>query len=122
MITLPAPRAFVNTPSSLLASVPCLQCVSEKELIAALVAILAAAQSKTVAEAMSESSCFKCLSRKEMLQALVTLMGNELVGEGGLDTVLADYRCLPCTDTKALLAAALYLWSRYLGIVTLTHD
>lgn len=122
MITLPAPRAFDNTPASLLGSVPCLQCVSEKELLAALVGILATAQSKTGAEALSESACFKCVSRKEMLQMLVTMMGNELVGEAGLATVISEYKCLSCADEKTLLAAALYLWGRYLGLVTLTHD
>lgn len=105
------PEAYVCTPKSLLASSPCLQCVSESDLVAALVGILASAADKTVAEVLEDSACFKCLSEKEMLQALVTVLGNQFIGdrEGGVAEVVEDYKCLRCVPKHTLYAAIIYL-------------
>lgn len=104
------PRAFVCTPSSLLASVPCLQCYSEKELLAALVGILAQALDKTFDEALTEAACFNCMTDKQMLEGLVVVLGNWLLGERVTAAeVIEQIRCRNCTSRKQLLAAILYL-------------
>lgn len=104
------PRGFTCTPSSLLDSVPCLKCLSEKELLAALVGILALSLDKTFDEAIAESACFTCMSDKQMLEALVILMGNSLLGEGSSAAdVVEQMHCLVCASKKQLLAASLYL-------------
>lgn len=101
-------QSYTCTPSSLLDSSPCLSCLSEKELIATLVAILANAQSETAAEALNNSSCFTCMSKKQMLQALVTIFGNEFLGERvTIDEIIADLSCLVCAPEQQLLAALL---------------
>lgn len=110
MATIPAPIAFDCEPDSLLASVPCLKCLSEKEMLASLAAILALAASKTNAQVISDSACFTCMSRKEMLQALVTKIANDLLGaEFSTQAVLDQMRCLVCATEKQLLAAILQM-------------
>lgn len=104
------PRSFVCTPSSLLDSVPCLKCLSEKELQAVLVGILALALDKTFDEALEESACFTCMSEKQMLEAVVILMGNALLGEDATAAdVVEQMHCLVCASRKQLLAAIVYL-------------
>lgn len=104
------PRAFVCTPSSLIESVPCLKCLSEKQLLAVLTGILALALGKTVAEAVDESKCFTCMSKKQMLEGFIIIMGNALLGERATSAqVLELTDCLNCASEKQLMAASLYL-------------
>jgi hypothetical protein len=103
-------KAYVCTPSSLMASNPCLACLSEKELLAALVGIFAIAHDLTIADILRNSACYTCLSKKQMLQALVTITGNNLLGESRtVPDVIAMIKCLECSNDKQLLAALLYL-------------
>lgn len=107
---IPRPKAYTCTPSSLMASSPCLACFSDKELLVALVAILIAAKGTTVDQVMKDSACFTCLTKKQMKQGFVTIMGNELLGEASSqDAILALMRCLRCANDTQLNAAALYL-------------
>lgn len=109
MAQIDEPQAYECTPSSLLASNPCVACLSEKEMLAVLVGILATYNEQTVAEVMSESACFTCMSRKQMLQALVTIMGNELLGqEHTPQEVIDNMHCLVCATDQQLYAALLY--------------
>lgn len=102
--------AYTCDPSSLLASSPCVSCLSEKEMLAVLVAILAMTVDKTIPEVMEDSSCFNCMSKKQMLQALVTIFGNELLGENATaQQVIDEMHCLVCVDEHKLLAAILQL-------------
>lgn len=110
MAQIPAPRSFDCTPSSLIASTPCLACLSEKEMLAVIVGILSIAAGKTQPEAIEESACFTCLSNKQLLQSLVTLLGNDLLGEGtSAQDVVEQMHCLVCASEKQLLAAILKL-------------
>ena len=101
-------QAYVCTPSSMIDSSPCLSCLSEHEMLAVIVALIALATEKTTAEVMSDSACFTCLSRKQMLQALVTKLGNDLLGERHtVQEVIDSYHCLVCVPDQQLLAAIL---------------
>lgn len=103
-------NSFVCTPSSLLASTPCLKCLSEHEMLAVIVGILAIGVGKTNAEAMSDSACFTCMSRKQMLQAIVTILGNQLLGDEHTPQEVVDtYHCLVCATDTQLLAAILQM-------------
>lgn len=103
-------RAYVCTPSSLLASTPCLACLSEKEMLAAIVGIFAVHADLEVATVLKSSACFTCMSKKQMLQALVTILGNQLLGENNtVEEIIDSIRCLECSSEKQLLAAILYL-------------
>ena len=103
-------QAFTCTPSSLIASSPCLACLSEKEMIGALVGIAAISAEVEIPAVLKASACFDCLSKKQMLQALVTIAGNDLLGEETTpQEVIDDIVCLECAGEKKLLAALLYL-------------
>lgn len=106
---IPDPQAFTCTPSSLIASSPCVACYSKHEMIAALVAIIALALGKTANEIISESKCFQCMTEKQMLQSFVTVMGNNLLGDGtSIEDVADMVNCLKCKADRDLLAAFIY--------------
>lgn len=111
MAAIPNPRAFDCTPSSLLASVPCLSCLSETELLATMVAIIALATDKNISDILKESACFTCMSDKQMEQGIVTILGNDLLGESFSEAeLLDDMKCIrQCSNAKQLKAALLYL-------------
>ncbi len=96
---------YTCAPSSLTHSDPCLSCLSEKQLLAVLVSLLATHQSHTAAVAMSASACFTCMSRHEMLQSLVTIVAHKLDVQP--DAAVASNKCLMCATEQQLLAAAL---------------
>lgn len=101
------------TPSGLLAANPCLQCLSELELLAALVAIFATASetyANDVPKLLKDSACLTCLSKKQMFQAVVTIAGESLLGENTtVQEVIDKMRCLVCSNEKQLSAAFLFL-------------
>lgn len=102
--------AYECNPKSLLESNPCIACLSEKEMLAVIVGILAIGASKTVAEVMADSACFACMSKKQMLHALVTILGSEVLGaEHTPAEVVEQMHCLVCVDEHKLLAAILQL-------------
>ena len=104
------PVDYVCTPSSLLKSAPCVQCLSVKEMLAAIVAIFIISLETTPAQAFKDSACFTCLSDKQMMQGLVTVLGSNILGEGTSESeILAMLACLRCASDKQLKAAALYL-------------
>ena len=110
MPAIPNPVAYACTPSSLLKSEPCIKCLSEKELWAAIVAILAISAGQTAKTAMNNAACFNCMSEQQMLQGVVTILGNQLLGAGTSPaTVLASMNCLVCASESRLKAAALKL-------------
>jgi hypothetical protein len=102
---------FECTPSSLIAAVPCLACLSDNEMLAVLVGILATAADVDQTTLLTSSACYTCLSKKQMLQALVTIAGSDLLGpENTPDTILEQVKCLrQCSNEKQLLAALLSL-------------
>jgi len=106
-------HAFTCTPDSLLASTPCLTCLSSKQLLAAFLGVLAISDrtyGSDLAGLLKDSACFTCMSKKQMLQALVTITGSEVLGEGTTVPEVIDYiKCLDCASEKQLLAAILYL-------------
>lgn len=111
MAVIPAPVAYTCTPASLLASEPCIKCLSEKEMWAAIVAILALNAGKTPATVMREAACFNCMSEKQMLQGALTVLGSQLLGaETTVSAVLATMNCLVCASESRLKAAALKLF------------
>ena len=104
------PVDYVCTPSSLLKSAPCVQCLSVKEMLAAIVAIFIISLETTPAQALKDSACFTCLSDSQMMQALVTIFGNNILGARSSEAeILAMLGCLRCASDKQLKAAALYL-------------
>lgn len=110
MARIPSPESFQCTPSSMMASTPCLACLSEKEMLAVIVAILAIAAGKTIPEVVSDSACFTCLSDKQLLQSIITYLGNDLLGETvSAQDVVDQMHCLVCAPQKQLLAALVKL-------------
>lgn len=102
-------RTITCTPSELLNTYPCLACLSETELKAVIVVALAANNSKTVAETLSESACFKCLSDKQKLQAATAVIANEYLSSYTVPEIRELIKCLLCGPADALDAALTYL-------------
>jgi len=118
-------KEFNCTPKSLLASNPCLACLSEKELLAALVAIFASTDENYATNLkllMQDSACFTCMSKKQMLQALITVMGSKLLGQRTVAQVIAQYKCLVCSNEKTLQAALLYMLCHYMNEVVIVSE
>lgn len=110
------PQAFTCTPSSLLDSVPCLKCLSEKELLAGILSIFLEEADEDADTALKEAACFNCMSRKQMLEGLTVLLGNNLLGEDfDPASLAAKFNCLRCTSDQQLLAAILYMLCGYLN-------
>lgn len=120
MADIPAPLAFDCTPSSLIASSPCIACVSESEMLATMVGIAALSADRSIADIMKDSACFSCLSKKQMLQALVTILGSDLLGERYTQAqILDEMRCIRrCSNEKQLLSALLYLLCNDIGFTS----
>lgn len=103
------PNAYTCTPASLQAANPCLNCLSDKELLGVLVGILIQANDTTVKAALQKSACFTCLTRKQMKQGLVTIMNEGLGGATTLSKAVAMLSSLRNVDETRLNATALYL-------------
>jgi hypothetical protein len=108
------PKEFDCTPSSLLASYPCLSCLSEKQMLAAMVGITAYVSRtyhNNLPLLLKNSACFMCLSKKQMLQAFVTMLGSTMIGDtpGAMQEVIDEMKCLLCASEKQLLAAFLHM-------------
>lgn len=107
-------HAYTCDPSSLLASNPCIACLSEKEMLAVLVGIIAVQASLPLADVMKDSACFTCMSKKQMLHSLVTIFGSEILGAGNsAQTVIDEMHCLVCATDQQLYAALTYLICTY---------
>lgn len=110
MAAIPDPVAYACTPSSLLASSPCLHCLSEKEMLGTILIILATKADTTAQAAIDDSACFTCMSRKQMLQGLVTILGSELLGQAETPAeTLTELACIRCANETQILAAILKL-------------
>lgn len=102
------------TPSALTGVIPCLSCLSEKELLTVLVFILASADSYSLPtdtnQLLADSACFTCLSDKQLFQALITAVANEFLRESlTVEEGAAAVKCLQCANPKQLKAALVYL-------------
>lgn len=101
---------FDPTPSGLTGANPCLQCLSQKELLAALAGVMATGAGISMNSLIQSSKCFTCLSDKEMLQGLVSIVGQSvLTGGATVSDVIEQMHCLVCASEKQLLAAILFL-------------
>ena len=119
MAQLNDPQPYVCTPSSLLASNPCLACLSHKELLAAFLGIMAISDAHyrdDLQKLLQDSACFTCLSDSQMEQALVTIFGNGLLGDLRTVPEVIDYiKCLECASDKQIKAAILFMWCHFLS-------
>lgn len=102
------------TPAGLIGDVPCLACLSEKELLMVLVAVLAIGDNYTLPtdtnKLLKDSACFTCLSDKQLFQALVRAVANKYIGSTFTEAEgQAAIKCLRCANEKQLKAAVVYL-------------
>lgn len=109
-----AEDALTCTPSGLANAIPCLQCLSEQELMDVLVFILASAAGYSLPtdtnKVMSDSACFTCLNDKQLMQAAITAIGYEYLERNFTEAEgAAAIKCLRCANPKQLKAAVVYL-------------
>lgn len=102
-----ASRTMTCTPASLIDTNPCLNCISEKELMAVLMYAFAHANDHTVAEALQNGACLTCLSKKQRLAAWVTIIANELLSDMTVPEIIEAIKCLECASDTQLQASLL---------------
>lgn len=95
------------TPRTLVGDTPCLQCLSEKELLAILLYIFAYLNSHTITEALEGSPCFMCLSKKQQLHGLVDVLSEKFLSEVSVPTIIQEIKCLECAPEPQIIAALL---------------
>lgn len=101
------------TPSELIATNPCFECLSEKELLAVLVFVFVTANRSNIAQALVDSACFTCMSKKQMLQSLVSLLANTYLSGQTIDQIKEEMKCLECASDNQLRAALLQQFCTY---------
>lgn len=101
--------AVTCTPSSLIGTNPCLNCLSEKELWAIIMYAFATANDQTVAEAFSNSACYNCLGdQKHFLVSLVTIFADEFLTGVSVPDIIEAVKCTECAPEKQIKSALLY--------------
>lgn len=101
------------TPSELIDTNPCFQCLSEKELLAVLVFVFVTANQSNIAQALVDSACFTCMSKKQMLQAVVSILANTYLSGQTIDEIKQEMKCLECASDNQLRAALLQQFCAY---------
>jgi hypothetical protein len=108
--------AVTCTPSELIGHNPCLNCLSDKELLAILMYIFAYANGHTVTQALTDSACFNCLGQKhQKLVALVTILADHFLRGASVPTIVNDIKCLECAPDSQITAALLSEICTYYG-------
>lgn len=109
------PELDCETPKDNLKVMPCLSCLSEKELQALLIYIMSELFASyslpdDMAALMEDSACYTCMSKKQLMQVTVTIWATMLYGERqeipDINTLRDEIKCLLCS-TPAQLDAAL---------------
>lgn len=101
--------AVTCTPSSLIGTNPCLNCLSDKLLWAIIMYAFATQNNRTTAESLANSACYNCLGdQKQFLVSLVTIFADEFLAGVSVDDIIDNIKCLDCTSEKQIKSALLY--------------
>lgn len=113
------PALTCAPPSVTLNTYPCLQCLSEKDLLAILVYSMAQSTSGDTApevdysnnlkQLLVDSSCWAGLAKKQMLIALVTMNANLFVAGKTVAQLRDSIKCIQCASQKQLMGAFMLL-------------
>lgn len=102
-----------RTPGELLSQIPCLACLSEKDLQAVLLYILSTQTDYSLPDDLKtliqDSSCVACFSKKEMLQTIISALANEFVTGETIPEIRDSMKCLQCATPQQIQAAITYL-------------
>ena len=108
------------TPTDLVNASPCLNCLSQKQLLAVLVFLWKyrtfERDGTTIAEISDASACWNCTSTKQKLVGMVSLWADVILGGEGdptIDEIKEDIKCLDCASESQLLGMLLYLVCYY---------
>lgn len=105
--------AITCTPADLLETYSCLQCLSEKELLAVLVLALSDNAGETVTETLENSACYTCLSDKQKVQAITAIFGDTFLSRYTVTEIRENIKCLLCATPAQMKAALVYLLCQY---------
>lgn len=109
----------VAGPKDLPKVLPCLQCLSELQLMMVLVWELneiseAYTLPTQLATLFDDSACYTCLSDKQLLQAIVTILAYLAFGrEDTVPGVVDDLACLNCANPAQIKAAIVHLIAKW---------
>lgn len=117
-IILPALPECV--PTTIMAQVPCLQCVSDSKLQMVELWLWALANNLTLPDDLDEileaSQCWTCLSDTQRYRAWMTTLANQFVSEDNTpEGVIQTLGCLNCMKPGQIKAAIGYLQCKYIN-------
>lgn len=101
------------SPSSLISTKACLNCLSEKELKAIMVYAMRTSAGLTMAQVKNGSACYRTLSDKQKLVALTAMIVNQLVPTLSVNNLSNATGCKQCGAESAVDADLLYLFATY---------
>ena len=101
------------SPSSLIATKACLNCLSEKELKTLIVYAMRTSAGLTGPQVKAAAACYRNLSKKQMLVALTAMIVNQLVPTLAVNDLTNAAKCKACDNDTAVHADILYLFANY---------
>lgn len=114
-VVVPTISITPSDPKNMVQQMPCLKCLSTKELL--IVGILALAEvdgtytlPADTNKLVADSACYTCLTDTQLLQLIVLGLGkNGFSASDTLATVRAKLKCLECADPAQVKGAFTYL-------------
>jgi lactam utilization protein B len=101
------------SPSSLISTKACLNCLSEKELKAIMVYAMRTSAGLTMAQVKNGAACYQILSKKQMLVALTAMIVNQLVPTLSVNDLSNATGCKNCGADSWNDAHLLFLFANY---------
>ena len=110
----PTPVVQDCTPNTLLNIYPCMECLTEKELFAVIVYILAYKAgydlSEDLNDLMSDSACQSCMTDKQMMEAVASMLAYWAgLQSTSMSEIRADVKCLLCAEPRKVKGLLVYL-------------
>lgn len=105
--------ALTASPSSLISTKACLNCLSEKELKYIIVYAMRTSAGLTMRQVKEGAVCYQKLSKKQMLVALTAMIVNQLAPTLSVNQLSNSSGCKACDSDKAAEADLLFLFATY---------
>lgn len=110
----PTPVVQDCTPNTLMNIYPCMECLTEKELLAVIVYILTVKGNYDLSEdldqLMIDSACQACLTDKQMLQVITAMLAYWAgLQNSSMSDIRADVKCLLCAEPRKVKGLLVYL-------------
>ena len=102
------------TPAVLMDTYKCLKCLSDSELLALFVIILADQEGTyTLPDdldlLLKDAACFTCLGDRQLLQAGIAAMANDIEADATVPELREKIKCLLCAPPRVIKGLLAYI-------------